>query len=321
MPSDPVAPSPIRYLRVSPERAGQRIDNFLLSELKGVPRTALYRLLRTGQVRVNQGRVKPAYRLASGDQIRVPPLRLPTPGELAPPPAAQLRRLELAVLYEDAGFMVVNKPAGMAVHGGSGLSFGVIEGLRALRPREPDLELVHRLDRDTSGCLLVAKRRAMLRWLHEQIRQQTMHKRYLALLAGAWQGQGRVRDVDAPLLKNTLQSGERMVRVDPDGKPSRTQFRLVRRYPGASLVEARLETGRTHQIRVHAAYLGTPVLGDDKYGDRETNRAWRERGLRRLFLHAAALTFALPEAGRTFRVEAPLSPDLEAVLDCLAPQP
>lgn len=314
------SPSQARYLQVGPERAGQRIDNFLLTELKGLPRTALYRLLRTGQVRVNKGRVKPAYRLAAGDQIRIPPLRLPVPGELPPPPPGQLRLLERSLLYEDAGFMVVNKPAGMAVHGGSGLSFGVIEGLRTLRPQETELELVHRLDRDTSGCLLVAKRRAMLRWLHEQIRQQTMQKHYLALLAGSWAG--RPREVNAPLLKNTLQSGERVVRVDPDGKPSRTQFRLVRHYPGASLVEARLETGRTHQIRVHAAYMGAPVLGDEKYGDREANRALRERGgLKRLFLHATALTFPLPEEAQPFRIQAPLSPDLEAVLAHLAPQP
>lgn len=301
---------------VDPERAGQRLDNFLLSQLKGAPRSLVYRLLRTGQVRVNKGRVKAAYRLEAGDQVRIPPVRLDEPKAAETPPDQRLRELEARILYEDGRLLVVNKPAGMAVHGGSGLSYGVIEALRALRPAESSLELVHRLDRDTSGCLLVAKRRAMLRWLHELIRKNAVEKRYLALVAGEMPQ--KTLDVDAPLRKNTLMGGERVVRVDPEGKPSRTQFRRLRRLPGATLVEARLLTGRTHQIRVHAAHLGLPLLGDGKYGDREANAALRKLGLRRLFLHACALTFELPDGAGRFHIEAPLDAELQEVLDKLA---
>jgi 23S rRNA pseudouridine955/2504/2580 synthase len=301
---------------VDPERAGQRLDNFLLSQLKGAPRSLVYRLLRTGQVRVNKGRVKAAYRLEAGDQVRIPPVRLDEPKAAETPPDQRLRELEARILYEDGRLLVVNKPAGMAVHGGSGLSYGVIEALRALRPAESSLELVHRLDRDTSGCLLVAKRRAMLRWLHELIRKNAVEKRYLGLVAGEMPQ--KTLDVDAPLRKNTLMGGERVVRVDPEGKPSRTQFRRLRRLPGATLVEARLLTGRTHQIRVHAAHLGLPLLGDGKYGDREANAALRKLGLRRLFLHACALTFELPDGAGRFHIEAPLDAELQEVLDKLA---
>ena len=301
-----------RYLEVAPERAGQRLDNFLLREMQGVPRSLIYRIVRTGQVRVNKGRVKAGYRIQAGDRIRIPPVRLPDPRVPAVPPARQLERLRASVIYEDDRLMVIDKPAGMAVHGGSGLAFGVIEGLRALSPGQNDLELVHRLDRDTSGCLLVSKRRSMLRWLHQLIRENRVEKRYLALLAG--QLPRSPFQVDAPLRKNTLQSGERVVRVDPEGRAARTGFRLVRRYGGASLVEVRLHTGRTHQIRVHAAHLGTPVLGDEKYGERRANAAMRALGLKRLFLHACALTFELPNGAGRFNVAAPLGQDLEAVL-------
>ncbi len=305
-----------RIVEVVPDRAGQRLDNFLLAELKGAPRSLVYRLLRTGQVRVNKGRIKAGYRLQAGDQVRIPPVKLGEAREPQTPPQERLRQLEARIIHEDARLLVVNKPAGMAVHGGSGLSYGVIEALRALRPEATSLELVHRLDRDTSGCLLVAKRRSMLRWLHELIRDNAVEKRYLALLAGEMPRKSLM--VDAPLRKNTLKSGERVVCVDPEGKPSRTHFRRLRRFADATLVEARLHTGRTHQIRVHAAHLGLPLLGDGKYGDKQANAAARELGLKRLFLHAFALTFELPDGAGAFHIEAPLDPDLESVLEKLS---
>jgi 23S rRNA pseudouridine955/2504/2580 synthase len=304
-----------RHLVVS-DRAGQRLDNFLLAEIQGVPRSLIYRIVRTGEVRVNKGRAKAGYRVQAGDRIRIPPLRLADPRPPTAFPSRQLERLAAAVIYEDDRLLVVNKPSGLAVHGGSGVIFGVIEGLRALYPDQTGLELVHRLDRDTSGCLLVAKRRSMLRWLHQQIREQRMEKRYLALLAGDWRD--KQREVDAPLRKNTLQSGERVVRVDPTGRPSRTGFRRLRGFQGATLVEARLHTGRTHQIRVHAAHLGTPVLGDEKYGDRAANATLRALGLKRLFLHAAALTFDLPGEGGRFEIQAPLTDELKKIIEKLS---
>jgi len=303
----------VRYLTVDADRAGQRLDNFLLTQMKGAPRSLVYRVLRSGEVRVNKGRSKPGYRIQAGDSIRIPPLRLAEPQEPGRPPKVLMARLERSIIYEDQRLLVVNKPAGLAVHGGSGIGFGVIEGVRALRPRESGLELVHRLDRDTSGCLLLAKRRSMLRWLHQLIRENGVDKRYLALLAGAVQW--KARQVEVPLRKNTLQGGERVVRVDPEGKSSKTFFRRVRRFRDATLVEARLYTGRTHQIRVHAAHLGAPLLGDEKYGERGANAEMRKQGLRRLFLHASSLTFELPEGEGRFEIQAPLAPELENVLE------
>ena len=302
----------VRYVSVDADRAGQRLDNFLLREMKGAPRSLVYRVLRSGEVRVNKGRAKVSYRIQEGDRIRIPPLRLASLQEPGRPPKAILARLETAILYEDKRLMVVNKPSGMAVHGGSGIGFGVIEGLRALRPQESGLELVHRLDRDTSGCLLLAKRRSLLRWLHQLIRENAVDKRYLALLAGSlpW----KTKQVDAPLRKNTLQGGERVVRVDPEGKPSKTFFRRLRRFRNATLAEVRLYTGRTHQIRVHAAYLDAPLLGDGKYGDRQANVEMRQQGLKRLFLHASSLTFELPDGAGRFDIQAPIDPELEKFL-------
>ena len=298
------------------ECAGQRIDNFLLRELKGVPRSRLYRVLRKGEVRVNKGRVKADYRLQTGDLVRIPPLRLPEPREPGRAPDAQRARVEAGVLYEDARLLVIDKPAGLAVHGGSGLSYGLIETLRQIRPGA-ELELVHRLDRDTSGCLLVAKRRSTLRQLHELIRAGAMEKRYLALLVGDLP-RDRVT-VNAALAKNVLQSGERMVRVDAAaGKPARTIFRCLARASvdgqRLTLVEAELITGRTHQIRVHAAHLGTPLAGDAKYGDFEANRRLRSVGLGRLFLHASLVAFTAEHLERPLRVRAPLPDDLADVL-------
>ena len=306
-------------MRVDQASDGQRIDNFLLRVVKGVPRSHLYRVLRRGEVRVNKGRIKPDHRLQVGDLVRIPPLRLPQVE--APPraPESQLARLERGILYEDERLLVIDKPAGLAVHGGSGLSYGLIESLRQLRPGR-ELELVHRLDRDTSGCLVISKRRSALRELHQIIRDTSMSKRYLALLVGELPQRELV--VDAPLRKNILRSGERMVQVDPrEGKPARTIFRRRRRFTAGgqvfTLVEAELITGRTHQIRVHAAHLGSPLAGDPKYGDETANRALERYRLRRLFLHAAVLSFRLDYMERPLRVESPLPDELERVLETL----
>jgi 23S rRNA pseudouridine955/2504/2580 synthase len=302
----------VQWIEVNPDQAGQRIDNFLFTRLKGVPKSHVYRILRTGEVRRNGGRVQAQERLDAGDVIRVPPLRLAA-REPAEVPVQRVRaRLEPRILYEDADLLVIDKPAGMAVHGGSGLSFGVIEGLREIRPEAKFLELAHRLDRDTSGCLLIAKKRSALGSLHEQFRNDEIKKVYLALLVGAW---ARTRwQVDAPLRKNVLQSGERLVKVARDGKPALTEFRRKERYAQATLVEARPITGRTHQIRVHAQSMGHPVAGDDRYGDEAANRELRQRGLRRLFLHAHRTEFRHPKSGEPVRVEAPLDPELRDFL-------
>jgi 23S rRNA pseudouridine955/2504/2580 synthase len=294
----------VRLLEVAPEYAGQRIDNFLRTELKGVPKTLIYRILRKGEVRVNKGRIKPEYKLQAGDIIRVPPLRLAEPDVPAPLAAGLLERLEAAIVHEDKGLIVLNKPAGIAVHGGSGLDYGVIEAFRQLRPDAKELELVHRLDRDTSGLLMIAKKRSMLRHLHEALRGDGVDKRYMALVRGHW-ATGK-KQVAAPLRKNTLRSGERMVEVSDDGKEALTIFRVLRRFGEfATLVEARPITGRTHQIRVHAKFAGHSIAGDSKYGDEEFTREIRELGGKRLFLHAYALSVPLPDGGR-LALEAPV---------------
>lgn len=295
----------------------------MLRAVKGVPRSHVYRILRRGEVRVNKGRVKATYRVRAGDLVRIPPLRL---GEAAPvgrPSDAHLARLDAGVLYEDERLLVLDKPSGLAVHGGSGLSYGLIESLRQLRPGR-ELELVHRLDRETSGCLVVSKRRSALRELHRIIREGAMGKRYLALMAGELPRQEVL--VDVPLRKNVLRSGERLVEVDrAEGKEARTRFRRQARFffrgRPLTLVEAELMTGRTHQIRVHAAHLGAPLAGDPKYGDDALNRALKEVGLTRLFLHASALSFRLGDMPRPLRVEAPLPGELQRVLDALEAAP
>ena len=308
----------VRWLDISADQAGQRIDNFLLRFLKGVPKARIYRLLRKGEVRVNKGRIKPAYRLQSGDQVRIPPLRVSA--SKSPSPGSQsLQKLAEAILYEDDRLLVLNKPAGMAVHGGSGLKYGVIEALRVLRPQNRYLELVHRLDRDTSGCLLIAKRRSELRMLHELLRQGEVDKRYLLLGQGDW-SQGPCR-VNAGLKKNLLRGGERMVRVDEDGKTALTHFRFLDSYGDSSLMEAELKTGRTHQIRVHAAHAGHPLAGDEKYGDADFNRRMRAVGLKRLFLHAHAVAFEDHERHRTVHVSAPLGADLKGIIQQLEELP
>jgi 23S rRNA pseudouridine955/2504/2580 synthase len=318
---EPRDDSAVQVLCVDVESDGQRIDNFLLRYLKGVPRSHLYRVMRRGEVRVNKGRVKASHRLRTGDLVRIPPVRTALPETPVRVPASRLAPLAEAVLYEDERLLVIDKPAGLAVHGGSGLSYGLIESLRELRPGR-ELELVHRLDRDTSGCIVISKRRSALRELHELIREGGMDKRYLALVVGDMER--ATVSVDAPLKKNVLQGGERMVQVDPEeGKPARTVFRRLGRFRSDSgvltLVEAELITGRTHQIRVHAVHLGTPLAGDPKYGDETANRVLKTLGLSRLFLHASALSFQLDGADRPHRVEAPLPDDLKRFLSVLEP--
>ena len=296
-------------MTVDEENDGRRIDNFLHSELPEVPRDRLHRLIRRGEVRVNGSRARSGRRLRTGEAVRIPPVdsfRERREGEGAPP--AQVRRIDGAVLYEDDRVLVLNKPSGCAVHGGSGVSFGVIELLRAARPASRYLELAHRLDRDTSGCLVIAKRRSTLRALHEALRGRTLDKRYVALVGGAWRG-GRRRRVALPLERDHLSGGERMVRVSDAGRDSVTDVSAIAAGAGVTLVEAAPRTGRTHQIRVHCAALGHPVAGDGKYGDRALNVRLRSLGLRRLFLHASSIRLSGPGLPGTI-VRAALDPDL-----------
>jgi 23S rRNA pseudouridine955/2504/2580 synthase len=307
--------NPVEFVDIDADQAGQRIDNYLLSHLKGVPRSRVYRLLRKGEVRVNKKRVKPEYRLQAGDQVRIPPVRQSEPSvrPLVGQPLADL--LLERVLYEDDALMILNKPSGVAVHGGSGISLGIIEAMRQLRPELHYLELVHRLDRETSGCLMLAKKRSELRRLHQLLREGESTKIYLALVKGRWAG-GR-REVNARLAKNVLRSGERMVRVSDQGKEAGTVFEPEEIFANASMMSVQLLTGRTHQIRVHAAHIGHPVAGDDKYGDAEFNKAMHQAGLRRLFLHASRLEFVVPDTHKPVAVSAPLDPELTQLLEVL----
>ncbi len=305
----------VRVVEIERSRGGQRIDNFLLTLFKGVPRSHVYRLLRTGQVRVNKGRIKPTYRLNVGDQVRIPPVSY---SESMPVRVDDDRRaaIEAVVIHEDEDIMVLDKPAGMAVHGGSGLRFGLIEALKVMRPACPDISLVHRLDRFTSGCLLVAKNRAMLPALQEQFRTERVEKQYLTLVKGRWQGGART--VTLSLHKGRLQSGERMVQVDDEeGKDAESRFIPVETFAVASLMQVMLKTGRMHQIRVHAAGVGHPVAGDEKYGDPDFNRSMRDFGLKRIFLHAQALSFYHPRTGRLMSLSTPLPDTLRQVLERL----
>lgn len=303
----------VKNLSISEDEAGQRIDNYLLAKLKGVPKSLIYRIVRKGEVRVNKKRIKPEYKLQAGDTVRIPPVRVSEKNEA--PISKNLNKvttLESQILFEDDCLIVLNKPSGIAVHGGSGLSFGVIEALRALRPEARFLELVHRLDRDTSGILLIAKKRSALCHLHEQLRTKTVQKDYLALVRGQWQS--HVKAVKAPLLKNELSSGERIVRVNEQGKPSETHFSIEERYPNATLVKASPVTGRTHQIRVHTQYAGHPIALDDKYGDQDFDAQMQALGLNRLFLHAFSIRFEHPKSGETLRFNAPLDEKMKSVL-------
>jgi 23S rRNA pseudouridine955/2504/2580 synthase len=310
------AKSPIILRTITEQEAGQRIDNFLMRHFKSVPRSRVYRLLRKGEVRVNKKRVDAEYRMAAGDEVRLPPVRIDSSEEPGRPSSSLQELIEKAVIFQDKHLLVINKPPGVAVHGGSGMSFGVIEALRASRPRET-LELVHRLDRDTSGCLCVARDRATLVALHALIRDSGMHKTYLGLVSGSWQlGTKRI---DAPLATDGRSHGERHVRVAAAGKNSVSVFKPVQFFASAAtLMEVDIPTGRTHQIRVHAAFAGHPLLGDDKYGDRDRNAEFKRLGLKRIFLHAHSVAFDWPGSGVPFHASAPLPDDLAAVLDAIA---
>ncbi|MFZ1908817.1 MAG: RluA family pseudouridine synthase [Burkholderiales bacterium] len=290
-------------LEVDEESAAQRIDNFLIRRLKGVPKSHVYRVLRSGEVRVNSGRVGPDYRLRTGDRVRVPPVRL-AERPLRPAP----RPVELPVVYEDPALLVVDKPSGTAVHGGSGVSYGVIESLRAARPQAKFLELAHRLDRDTSGLLIIAKKRSALVELHRMLRQGELEKVYVAVAAGRWRG--RTKELRESLHKHVTSSGERRVSVRAQGQPAATRVSPLAQSAEVSLLELRLLTGRTHQIRVHLAHAGHPILGDDKYGDFELNRILAKQGVKRLMLHARSLVLRHPTSGVVLRLEAPLPPDM-----------
>lgn len=309
---------PARYVEATSEDEGQRVDNFLMRQFRNVPKTLIYRVIRKGEVRVNKGRVKQSTRLKEGDIVRLPPIRVPEKAETIVP-HGQMQRIEDNILYEDNDLMVINKPSGIAVHGGSGIAFGLIEILREMRPLAKRMELVHRLDRDTSGCILIAKKAMVLRELHAQIREDKMVKEYITLLAGSWDKEKR--KIDLPLAKNTLQSGERMVKVDPNGKQSISFFNLVSHHPSADLVTVRLKTGRTHQIRVHALSQNCPVVGDDKYGDRVVNKALKKMGMKRLALHAQFLSFRHPniehEQDSWMKIEAPLHDDFKKTINNL----
>jgi 23S rRNA pseudouridine955/2504/2580 synthase len=314
-PQTPAAPAKVRQVEVGERGDGQRLDNFLGRILGGVPRSHVFRVIRKGEVRVNGKRAKPDTRLQASDIVRVPPVRV---GAAAPPrraPPSMMQEVTGAIVHEDPRLLVIDKPAGVAVHGGSGVSFGVIEALRAARPGE-ELELVHRLDRDTSGLLLVARKPAALRTLHALMREGRVEKRYLALLKGKWDlGQKRI---DVPLRTDIRVGGERTVKAHASGKEAVSLFKPVQFFgKKASLVEVSLETGRTHQIRVHAAHVNHPLAGDDKYGDADFNERMKELGLTRMFLHAHQLSFTWPDTGVEFTVNAPLPAELKAVLDRL----
>jgi len=304
----------VQHLQIAKEAAGQRLDNFLLTQLKGVPKSHVYRLLRKGEVRVNKGRARPDYRLAWGDVVRLPPVRRPEAGAPTAGDRSAGLRLEDHIIHEDDRVIVLDKPSGIAVHGGSGLSRGVIEALRAARPDAPYLELVHRLDRETSGCLLIAKRRSTLRALHELLREGRVEKRYLALVKGRWElGQVRLDD----RLRKSVRGGERMVTVDESGKAATSIFRPVEIGAAASLLEVRIMTGRTHQTRVQAAEAGHPLAGDDRYGDRDYNRRMKGLGLNRLFLHAASIGWEDPKSGEWRLYSTPLPEELAEVVSRL----
>jgi 23S rRNA pseudouridine955/2504/2580 synthase len=312
--SPPIRPA-VQILEVTEDEAGQRLDNYLHKRLGGLPRSRVMRIIRKGEVRVNGKRAAPETRIAQADKVRVPPVQVAPPEpRVARPSSALNERIAKSIIYEDQRLLVIDKPAGVAVHGGSGVSFGVIETLRALRPEET-LELVHRLDRDTSGCLLIAKRGSTLRTLHALLREDGFEKRYLALVKGPWDlGEKRI---DVPLRTDTRVGGERTVKVAEGGKSSVSIFRPVQFFGRIeTLLEVMLETGRTHQIRVHAAHAGHPVAGDEKYGDPAFNESMRALGLKRMFLHAHSVSFEWPEGGE-FSVNTPLPPDLGAVIDQL----
>lgn len=302
----------VRYYRVTSEDVGQRIDNLLLKELKGLPKSRIYRLLRKGEVRVNKKRIDPAYRLQLDDSIRIPPVFLAEKAKFVPPSKDTINLLKEAVIYEDDDLLVINKPSGMSVHSGNTVRMGVIEVMRHLYPKLSNLELAHRIDAGTSGCLVLAKRKSALREMHELLREGKVEKRYIALTKGKWKKTERF--IDVPLHKSYEKDGKKVVNVDQKGKRAVTEVTTKEVFAGASLVEVSILTGRTHQIRVHTAHMGHPIAGDDRYGDKDFNKLARGMGLKRLFLHAYEIAFTLPKQGKKIELKAPLAPELEEVI-------
>lgn len=304
----------VQFVEIDSDMAGQRIDNFLRNQLKALPKSMVYRIVRKGEVRVNKKRVKAEYKLQAGDLVRIPPVTIPQEEE-NPGLSTKLNKvaeLEDCIIFEDEHVLILNKPSGTAVHGGSGLKFGAIEALRALRPQARFLELVHRIDRDTSGILLVAKKRSALRHLQAQFREKTVQKYYFALVMGEWKSS--IRKVTAPLLKNEVNS---IVRVNPNGKPSETRFKIIEKLNQATLIQASPITGRTHQIRVHTQYTGHPIAWDDRYGDRRFDAYTGKVGLDRLFLHAAHIKFVHPGSGEEMEIKAPMEKKLVKAVEGL----
>lgn len=302
----------VMKVNIAAEEAGQRLDNYLMRQFKGVPKSRIYSMLRKGEVRVNKGRVKPAYRIQEGDLIRLPPVHTREPASGATIPDSVKQQIGSTLLFEDENLLVINKPSGIAVHAGSGLRFGVIEVMRELRPDDGFLELVHRLDRATSGCLLLAKSRQVLTELHELLREGSVNKTYLALLAGDWQM--GTKTVSSYLERSGSQGQIRKTRQTQDGKMAVSEFSPLKRFAGCTLMEVKIFTGRTHQIRVQSADLGHPVLGDDKYGDFALNREYRKQGLKRLFLHAAEIDFQLESSEHHYHFKAELPEELDRLL-------
>jgi 23S rRNA pseudouridine955/2504/2580 synthase len=312
MPSSTQKNHSVQFIEITDSNAGQRLDNFLLSLEKGVPKSRIYRALRKGEVRVNKGRKKQTYKLQLGDTVRIPPLRV-TEKTISNTVSDFLRQqLTESILHEDDDLLILNKPSGIAVHAGSGIDQGIIEALRIIRAELPFLELVHRLDRDTSGCLILAKSRTSLLHLQQQMVEHDINKRYLTLLKDSW-GQEE-KTVIAPLLKNTVSAGERMVQINDEGKYAETLFIPLQQFPSAQLTEVVLFTGRTHQIRVHAKHIGHPLAGDDKYGQRAFNKQMKKAGLKRLFLHAWKLGITHPNTNEALQIEAPIPMPLQTFI-------
>lgn len=301
----------LRYVEISEDRVGQRIDNFLRAQFRQVPKSRVYRLLRKGEVRVNKGRVAPEYKLQLGDQVRIPPLYLKVANESLTPSKQLLNQLSEAVLYEDDGLIILNKPPGLAVHGGSGVKLGVIEALRQLWPNYKELELVHRLDRDTSGCLMIAKKRSRLRALHAMLREGKLQKTYYAIVQGTPKSP---QQINQPLRKFHCGNGERRVEVHREGQTAKTTLKLLESFGAVSLVAAKPITGRTHQLRVHLAYIEHPIAGDSKYGVEGLNKQLKSINMNRLCLHAHELRFICPKTAEKIVVSAPLDPIMERVL-------
>ncbi|MDX1901931.1 MAG: 23S rRNA pseudouridine(955/2504/2580) synthase RluC [Gammaproteobacteria bacterium] len=306
----------VRYLTVTTEYAGQRVDNFLITLLGNIPKTRIYRMVRKGEVRINKKRVEASYRLQAGDLLRIPPVYQAEKAPIERPSDSLQALLAKRILFEDDALFIINKPAGVPVHGGTGLKMGVIDALRFMYPKLLHLELAHRLDKETSGCLLLAKKRSALKVIHTLLREGQVEKKYLALTLGHWE-KNELR-VDVPLLKNQLASGARIVRVDPEGKSALTVFKPLQTFQNATLVEATLHTGRTHQIRVHATYRHHPLACDEKYGDRDFDREVKKTGLKRLFLHAHHVSFIHPVTEKRISVTAELDEDLKACLGRLS---